>query len=76
MKILELFGKYDLRQKCVEKYGESFGEMYDTANRGGVIGDFADIINFVDMVGKVRKEMENKTILSRLKRILRKRGTK
>lgn len=72
MKFLELFGKYDLRQKCVERYGEEFGELYDTANRGGAIGDFSDIIVFINMVGKVRKEMESKTILSRLKRMVRK----
>lgn len=72
MKILELFGKYDLREKCVERYGEEFGKMYDTANRGGVIGDFSDIIVFINMVGKVRKEMESKTMLSRLKRMVRK----
>lgn len=71
MKILEFFGKYDLRQKCVEKYGEEFGNIYDTANRGGVIGDFSDIIIFTNMVGKVRKEMESKTVLNRLKKIFK-----
>lgn len=72
MKILELFGKYDLREKCVERYGEEFGELYDTANRGGVIGDLKDTIVFINMVGKVRKEMESKTILGRLKRMVKK----
>lgn len=72
MKILELFGKYDLREKCVERYGEEFGNMYDTVCSGGVIGDFSDTAVFIAMVGRVKKESESKTILNRLKRRVRK----
>lgn len=57
MKILELFGKYDLREKCVERYGEEFGKMYDTVCSGGTIGDFADTAVFIAMVGRVKKRI-------------------
>lgn len=35
-----------LRQKCVDAYGEEFGEMYDMVNRGEPIGNMTETIIF------------------------------
>ena len=47
--------KESLRDKCVAAYGEEFGEMYDTINRGETIGGFAETCAFLDMLEAVKK---------------------
>lgn len=47
--------KESLRDKCVVAYGEEFGEMYDTLNRGETIGGFLETATFIDMVEAVKK---------------------
>lgn len=49
-RIKNLFKKKpDLREQCVEAYGEEFGEMYDKVNRGEPIGGFIETVVFLDM---------------------------
>ncbi len=51
-----LFKRKDtLRDKCVEAYGEEFGELYDTLNSGGTIGGFLETAMFIDMVEAVKR---------------------
>ncbi len=45
----------ELRAKCVEAYGEEFGEMYDAINRGETIGGFLETAMFIEMIEAVRK---------------------
>ena len=60
-KLKRLVGiKPSLRQLCVERYGEEFGELYDMYCEGKTIGSLLDTILFVQAVEKVRKEMYNK----------------
>ena len=47
--------KKSLREKCVEAYGEEFGEMYDAINRGETIGGFIETCAFLDMLEAVKK---------------------
>lgn len=47
---------FNLRQACVDKYGEEFGEKYDSLCQGIPIGGFLETIGFIDMVEKVKKE--------------------
>ena len=55
-RIKNLFKKKpDLRAKCIEAYGEEFGEMYDAINRGETIGGFLETAMFIDMLEAVRK---------------------
>lgn len=48
--------KPDLRQLCIEKYGEEFGELYDMSCRGESIGTLMDTLVFLHMIEEVRKE--------------------
>lgn len=58
-----------LRQKCVDAYGEEFGEMYDMVNRGEPIGNLTETIIFLEMVEAVKKgkpyEIQNNTTTNR-----------
>jgi len=52
----KLFKKKDqLRYKCVEAYGEKFGELYDEVYRGNAIGDFLKTAAFLDMIEAVKQ---------------------
>lgn len=48
--------KPDLRQLCIDKYGEEFGEIYDASCRGESIGTLTETLVFLNMIEKVRKE--------------------
>ena len=48
--------KPDLRQLCVDRYGEEFGEFYDKSCRGEPIGTLTETLVFLNMIEKVRKE--------------------
>ena len=57
MKLKDLFRKRkDLRQLCVEEYGEEFGEMYDMVSGGQAIGNLEETMIFLSMIEKVKKE--------------------
>ena len=57
-KLKRLLGiKPDLRQLCIERYGEEFGEIYDKSCRGESIGTLTETLTFLHMIEKVRKEM-------------------
>lgn len=56
-KLKRLLGiKPDLRQLCIERYGEEFGELYDMSCRGEPIGTLMDTLAILHMIEKVRKE--------------------
>lgn len=48
--------KPDLRQLCVDRYGEEFGEFYDKSCRGEPIGTLTETLVFLHMIEKVKKE--------------------
>lgn len=48
--------KPDLRQLCIDRYGEEFGEIYDKSCRGEPIGTLTETLVFLNMIEKVRKE--------------------
>lgn len=45
-----------LRDKCVLKYGEEFGEMYDKSCQGEPIGTLTETLIFLHMIEETRKE--------------------
>ena len=47
--------KSDLREKCIQAYGEEFGEIYDTLNSGGTVGGFLETALVLDMIEAVKK---------------------
>lgn len=47
--------KDSLRDKCVAAYGEEYGELYDTINRGEPIGSMTETIIFIEMLEAVKK---------------------
>ena len=52
----KLFKKKDsLRDKCIETYGEEFGELYDEVCRGNAIGGFLETRAFIDMIEAVKQ---------------------
>lgn len=54
-KIKKLFKKEDdLRTKCIEAYGEEFGEIYDTLGTGGTVGDFVVTLAYIQMIEDVK----------------------
>lgn len=58
-KIKKLFSKKpkkDLRQLLINKFGEEYGEMYDSLNRGIPIGGFYETISFLSKIDEVKKE--------------------
>lgn len=48
--------KPDLRQLCIERYGEEFGELYDASCRGESVGTLMETLVILNMIEKVRKE--------------------
>lgn len=48
--------KKDLRQLVIDKFGEEYGEMYDSLNRGIPIGGFLKTISFLNAIEEVKKE--------------------
>ena len=47
--------KSDLREKCIQAYGEEFGEIYDTLNSGGTVGGFLETALVLEMIEAVKK---------------------
>lgn len=48
----------NLRDRCVELYGEEFGELYDNLNRGIAIGDgfkTAVVLHLIELAKKGTK---------------------
>ncbi len=56
-KIKSIFKKKPtLRDKCVEAYGEEFGQIYDDLCSGIPVGGFLETALIVDMIEKVKKQ--------------------
>lgn len=57
-KILKYFKRkrFDLRQACIDEYGEQFGELYDKINTGQPIGGFLETAMFLDMIKSVKRK--------------------
>ena len=47
--------KRDLREICLEMYGEEFVEKYDTLNSGGIIGGFKETVEFLDKLNEAKR---------------------
>lgn len=47
--------KSDLREQCIQAYGEEFGEIYDTLNSGVAVGGFLETAIILDMIEAVKK---------------------
>lgn len=47
--------KDELRQKCVDAYGEEFGEIYDNLNSGIPVGGFVETAIFLEMIETVKE---------------------
>ncbi len=56
MKLLKLFFKKrkSLRDKCIEAYGEEFGEIYDNLCRGIPVGGFMETTVILQMIEDVK----------------------
>lgn len=56
-KIKSIFKKKPtLRDKCVEAYGEEFGQIYDDLCSGIPVGGFLETAVILDMIEKVKKQ--------------------
>lgn len=56
-KIKSIFKKKpSLRDKCIEAYGEEFGQIYDDLCSGIPVGGFLETALIVDMIEKVKKQ--------------------
>jgi len=56
-KIKSIFKKKpSLRDKCVEAYGEEFGQIYDDLCSGIPVGGFLETAVILDMIEKVKKQ--------------------
>ncbi len=68
-KILLFFGIYDLRKEGIrwckkefgDQYGDEFAEKYDNLNRGIPIGGITETAVFLDMVERIRSELEDQS---------------
>ena len=45
----------DLRQKCIDAYGEKFGELYDFLCSGVPIGGFVETAIMIEMMDAVKR---------------------
>jgi hypothetical protein len=45
----------DLRQKCIDAYGEKFGELYDFLCSGVPIGGFVETAIIIEMIDAVKR---------------------
>ena len=61
--------KWDLRDVCVELYGEEFGIQYDTLARGGVIGGLATTIGVLEKIGVARSALESNDVEGKIKQL-------
>lgn len=50
--------KPDLRDKCVEMYGEEFGKIYDDMARGIPVAGFTTTAHYLMLIEEARKEIE------------------
>ena len=57
----------NLRKLCVKKYGEEFGEKYDSLNMGIPIGNFKETIDFINQVEEVKAEYQDLSIFQKIK---------
>lgn len=56
-KIKSIFKKKpSLRDKCVEAYGEEFGQIYDDLCSGIPVGGFLETAVILNMIEKVKKQ--------------------
>lgn len=57
MKISRLFRKKkDLRERCIEKYGDDFAVIYDNLSSGIPVGGLEETAIVCSMIEAVRKE--------------------
>lgn len=47
--------KPNLREQCIQAYGEEFGEIYDNLNSGIPVGGFLETALILDMIEAVKK---------------------
>ena len=52
----EKFQLYNLREKCVELYGENFGSIYDNMNKGVPVGTMLETIVYIKMIEDAKNE--------------------
>ena len=47
--------KPNLREQCIQAYGEEFGEIYDNLNSGIPVGGFSETALILGMIEAVKK---------------------
>ena len=47
--------KPNLREQCIQAYGEEFGEIYDNLNSGIPVGGFVETAIFLEMIKAVKE---------------------
>jgi hypothetical protein len=47
--------KSNLREQCIQAYGEEFGEIYDNLNSGISVGGFVETAIVLEMIEAVKK---------------------
>ena len=51
-----------LRDKCIEAYGEEFGEIYDNLGMGIPVGGFAETVIILQMIEDVKNNKSWNTL--------------
>ena len=49
-----LFNKDDLRELCVNAYGEDFGKIYDLMGAGTPVGNLEETLIVLEMINRLR----------------------
>ncbi len=78
---LKLFGIYDLQEEgrkwCIREFGEQYGdefvEKYVNINRGIPIGGIFETIEFIGLVEKIKKDLQEKTLAKRLRKAFKRK---
>ena len=66
----------ELRDMCIQKYGDDFAMIYDGIRDGGVIMDMYESRMFIEAIEETRMEIEGeyckkRTFADRLKSVIR-----
>ena len=66
----------ELRDRCIQKYGEDFAVIYDGIRDGGAIMDMYESRMFIEAIEETRMEMEGErhdddSLASRIKSAIR-----
>lgn len=68
-KIIKYFKRkrFNLRQECINVYGEEFGVIYDKINNGEPVGNFEETCTVLKMINYIKQQEKDLVEFNRLK---------